>query len=237
MERAIEAMVGVETLRGVILDMGCGPGRFTEFFASRAKMVVCVDISRPFLESAQRLLTRNKVQDVVFFEDWVQSQKVRVLLRECDIFEHICDERFSYDLFFRAYTSLGYFPKAEELALLRHCSQRAQPKAKLVLDTFSSTFLRSRVGAEPRITVQDGLELREVYSIGSNGEEVDCEWRFCHAGGKDFCIRFQLGLYDRKGLSELLFAAGWKPERFYCDYLGNESALDSERLIAVASLA
>jgi SAM-dependent methyltransferase len=242
MKRSIENMLGAERLRGAVLDLGCGPGRFLEFFASRAELVVGVDISRPFLDDALRRLRTKlghgsaEIQDLNGTPPSNQGPSKlphSVILKQGDMIEALSQDTAYYDVIFRAYTSLGYFSDRDEAVLLQLCRDRAQPDARLILDTFDGDFFASQPVLE-RLTHFGAYLLRERYTIDASQSKVNCVWSFSGANAPPLDIEFPLGVYDRSSVTALLEANGWKPLQFYRDYLGSMSSASAERLIVVA---
>lgn len=240
-KRGIERFTGLRNLEGNVLDLGCGPGRFLEFFASRARRVVGVDISRPFLDQAMRRVDLDKIELV---EDDMQR-----FLRAAPI---------QFDAIFRLYTSLGYFPRAEELETLRIARAKTNRGAVMLIDSFNGEFFRKHEKFT-RVTSAGDMMLHEEYLYDNQHSRIVCRWRFLtrshpvpaviapeqlawpafnrlYAGIVLQEILFKLDSYDTESISGLVLSSGWKLEGFFRDLTGkriSSQAPTPERLVVV----
>ena len=215
--------------RFTTLDLGCGTGRFANQLSKHSSVVIGLDLSRELLSIASLGIAH--LSNVIYINGDFQN----------------IDSLFmpsSFDLIIRAYTSLGYFPYAVELEILRKCHTVASPTAMIVLDTFNSAFFRSIGKLERQTAIESNtpsVSLIETYSWNESKNGIDCIWTYMEDDVRTRKIEFFLDGYDRARVSHLLSLSGWVLLMSGCDFdrlsEHENSTLDAERLVVVASKA
>jgi SAM-dependent methyltransferase len=233
--RSLLEIVGETKLGGIVLDLGCGNGRLTEFFASRAKLVVGLDNSGALLRFAKE--RHSKLANATFFEADMRALPTKNSWRNV-LAESLSGRGFpGFSLICRSYTSLGYFPRNVELDILKACRQITSQSASIVLDTFNAEWFRVHGQMERRLKLES-CKLLERYSVGADNTHVDCEWIFERSGSVLAAIPFVLEAYRESDVERLLEDAGWSEPRIYADYstfLCRDATQPPERLVAVAA--
>ncbi len=138
-----------------ILELGCGTGKNTEWFASKAEEILAVDFSEKMLELARHKITNPKVRflraDIT--QNWTWSDDKYDLLTCNLILEHI--KNLDY-IFSQAYSNLnseGYFFISELHPFKQYTGTKARfdtPEGKIELETFThhvSEFTRAALNA------------------------------------------------------------------------------------------
>jgi SAM-dependent methyltransferase len=213
--------------RFATLDLGCGTGRLSPQLANSSSIVIGLDRSNELLRIAAS--EQNHLPNVIFLNGDFRN----------------VDSLFSpnsFDLIIRAYTSLGYFPYAVELEILRKCHPIASRHAMIVLDTFNSAFFRSRSTVERKTAIESNassLTLTETYTWAEEKNGINCIWTYSEEDVQTCKIEFFLDGYDYSRVSELLLSSGWTLLMSGCDFdrISDQTntTLDGERLVVVAS--
>jgi SAM-dependent methyltransferase len=209
------------TQRRSVLDLGCGAGRLLAPLAEFGSVVVGLDYSPELLEAAAPKLAR--LPNVALVRG--DMRQLRGLFPP----DH-------FQLVVRAYTSLGYFDRATECAILRDCHAIASADARLVVDTFNAGWFSAHPEMERRSPI-DQFELHEHYRWCGATRTVSCRWRYTEGTNVIADIPFELQGYALQELDALLTDAGWQRERLIRD-IGCFDAVAAddtlERLVVVA---
>ena len=121
-----------EIEKGVILDLGCGPGLYAERFASKGFKVKGIDISKNSVEYAKEQAIQRGLD--------IQYTAMNYLeLNEENVF----------DLAILIYTDLGVLLPAEQNLLLLKVYKALKPGGVLIFDVLNDKKLKSKV--TPRI--------------------------------------------------------------------------------------
>ncbi len=203
-----------------ILDLCCGPGRFSIPLAKVGFHVTGVDKSRYLLEKAKALSKSAKVAI-----EWVR-QDMRVFVRP----EH-------YDLALSMFTSFGYFEKKEEDAqVLSNVFHSLRPGGSLLIDLMGKEILAGIAQPTMCDLLPDGSNLVQRPQICDGWRRVRQQWILIR-GKVARSFNFQNTIYSGQELSALLSAAGFNDIRLYGSLEGAEYGLNAKRLIAVARKA
>ena len=117
-ERFLEAHLAAR--RGVVLELGPGPGRFTPILAAGGRRsVLAIDLSRPVLESARRRLAREAARRSV---EWLQGAGELLPLRDASVGSAV------------ALGNIVSFAAHDGQLLLRELARVSRPGATLVAD-------------------------------------------------------------------------------------------------------
>jgi 2-polyprenyl-3-methyl-5-hydroxy-6-metoxy-1,4-benzoquinol methylase len=117
-----------------VLDLACGAGRHSIFFAKRGYKVTAVDLSDNLLRVAKKSAERNKVSI-----DFLKAD-----------LRHFSTNR-NFDLIVNLFTSFGYFESdAENLKLFETVNKYLSPSGYFVLDYFNKTFIENNLVKESR---------------------------------------------------------------------------------------
>ena len=213
----VENLIRLVRPRGKgVLDLCCGPGRFSVELARRKFRVTGVDRTR-FLLSKARARARAAGVSV----EWVR-QDMRDFVRPN-----------SFDLAISTYTSFGYFDdKNEDLLVLRHVFDCLRPGGAFVVQVGGKEWL-ARIFAP--VTVQqlpDGSSLVQEHEIFDDWTRIRNRWTLIR-GSRAKSFTFHHTIYSGQELRDRMEQAGFTGVRLYGDLDGSEFGRLSRYLIAV----
>jgi SAM-dependent methyltransferase len=203
--------------QGRVLDLCCGPGRFSLPLAERGFEVTGVDKSAFLLDKADELALSRGL-DV----EWIQR----------DMRDYIRPDHF--DLIINMWTSFGYFgDRQEDRRVLDNLHKNLKPGGRLIIDTISKEIL-ARIH-EPTMTTQlpDGSLIIHRTEVIDSWTRVRSQWMVIR---DDHVDRFTIShtIYSGLELRDLLEQAGFIEVTQYGGLDGKEYGLEAERLVAVA---
>lgn len=222
MERAeedTEELVELTCIRnGRVLDLCCGPGRFSAAFARRGFEVTGVDVTTCLLNMAkQRAAVEN--MDI----EWVL----------CDMREFVREEY--YDLVLSMFTSFGYFQEHEQnMKVLRNMRDSLRSDGKAVIDVMGKEILASifrRVSVEEH---EDGSILVQKHVIRDGWRMIGNDWLLLDDSGLRGRWKFSHWIYSAAELEAMLLEAGFFRVDVYGTICGTPYDDTARRLIAVA---
>lgn len=202
---------------GSVLDMGCGPGRFSVPLAEAGFSVTAVDLS-PYLLERGREREGGDGQGI----EWVQAD-MREFRREA-----------TFDLAISMMTSFGYFEDAaDDMRVLENICHSLVPGGAFVLDLVGKEWLCRNIQPVHLTEFDDGRLLIERPTLDDNLTWIDNEWILVDG---DQVVRHEWGyrMYSGQELADRLFAAGFDEVSLYGGLDGSDYDLDAERLVAVA---
>ena len=213
---ALLALTGAQ--RGRVLDLCCGPGRFSVAFAKRGFTVTGVDRTT-FLLNKARAHAKTSGAEVEF----VQSD-MRDFVRPG-----------AFDLALSLFTSFGYFDdKGEDLAVLQHVHSSLAEGGCLLIDVMGKERLAKIFLKAVCDTLPDGTMLVQRHEIFDDWTRVRNEWIVIR-DGKTKSFKFHHTVYSGEELRNLLLRAGFSSVKLYGDYDGSEYGVNCRRLVAVAA--
>lgn len=203
---------------GAVLDLGCGPGRFSIPLARAGFHVTAVDLS-PFLLERAREREAGSGEPVV---EWVRAD-MREFQREA-----------AFDLAVSMMTSFGYFEDpADDMRVLENVCHSLVPGGAFLLDLVGKEWLCRNIQPVHLTEFDDGRLLIERPRLDDNLTWIDNEWILVDG---DQVVRHEWGyrMYSGQELADRLFAAGFDEVSLYGGLDGSDYDLDAERLVAVA---
>jgi SAM-dependent methyltransferase len=218
----VEPLVGALELAGdeSILDLCCGPGRFTVPLALRGFAVTGVDRS-PFLLGKAREHAAGQNADV----EWVQ-QDMREFSRPG-----------AFDVVLNLFTSFGYFEdENEDLAVLRNMHASLVPGGKLLMDLSSKEWVGKVFQPVHAEEVEDGSILVERHRIEDGWERIVNEWILIRGESVER-FHFTHRLYSGRELRDRLDTAGFTDVRLMGGLDGRPFDHEAERLVVLARRA
>jgi 2-polyprenyl-3-methyl-5-hydroxy-6-metoxy-1,4-benzoquinol methylase len=202
---------------GAVLDLCCGPGRFTIPLAKRGFQVTGVDRTTLYLEKA-----RERARNEGVAVEWVQA----------DMREFVRPQAF--DLVINMFTSFGYFDeKSEDVNVLTHIQQSLKPGGAVILEMMGKEVLAKIFRATDSEVLPDGTLLVERREVFDEWSRLRATWMLIK-GEKVSSFTFHHTIYSGQELKDLLLQAGFSRVKLYGDLDGKEYGLDASRLIAVA---
>lgn len=199
-----------------MLDLCCGPGRFSVALAKRGYRVTGVDRTRFYLAKARARARAARVK-----VEWV-NQDMRDFVRPG-----------AFDLAISMYTSFGYFEhKVEDLRVLRHVYESLRPGGAFLIDVGGKEWL-ARIFLPVTIqTLPDGRHLVSRHEIFDGWTRIRNEWILVN-GGRAKTWRFHHTIYSGQELRDLMERTGFEDVRIHGSLDGGEYGTKSLRLVAV----
>jgi SAM-dependent methyltransferase len=203
-----------------VLDLCCGPGRFSLAFAKKGFAVTGVDKTKYLLDKA-----RAKARAAQVRIEWVQS----------DMRDFVRPD--SFGLVVSTFTSFGYFDdKREDMLVLDHMLASLQPGGACLVEVMGKEIL-ARVLKSPITTIlPDGAIWIDRHEIVEDWTRVRNEWLVIR-NGKTKSFNFKLTVYSGQELRERMERAGFVDVTLYGNLDGAEYGSNAERLIAVGRKA
>lgn len=201
-----------------VLDLCCGIGRHTLPLARSGFSVTAVDLTKRYLEKAQKQ---------------AQSEGLTVDFILSDMRQHCQPE--AYDLIINMFTSFGYFDKEEDdLLVATNMYQSLRPGGKVVIGTIGKERLAKIFQGSNWFELDDGtLMLQERKATRSWGW-MENRWIFIK-GTERHELRFGHRLYSAAELTKLMLRAGFSTAEAYGNLEGVPYEPSAERLVVVAT--
>ena len=206
---------GIEA--GHLLDLCCGNGRVSIHMAKKGFKAVGVDISRAFLEDAEKKAREHGVSNLVTFLEGDIRKLVEVV-----------KTRYSrpFDVLVSAWTSVGFYEKEDDLSMFKQARQLSREGAILfVAETMHTEYLSIKFAPTSYTELNRFIILknRKYEPITS---QASTSWIFYSKRGRDLelidKVEITHHVYSLSELSSLLLKAGWKTVASY----GNLSTLE-----------
>ena len=201
---------------GHLLDLCCGNGRISIHMAKKGFKAVGVDISRVFLEDAERKAREHGVSNLVTFLEG----DIRKL-------EEVVRTRYSrpFDVLVSAWASVGFYEATDELSIFKQARQLSREGAILfVAETMHTEYLSIKF-APTSYTELNRFVILENRKYEPITAQANTSWIFYSKRGKDLELIDRVDtthhVYSLSELSSLLLKAGWETVATY----GNLSTL------------
>lgn len=202
-----------------VLDLGCGPGRYTLPLARAGIRVTAVDASRFLLDdlnsraAAENLEIRTELADMRGFRE---------------------DQAF--DLVLLMWTSFGYFAdENDHQQVLGNVRASLNNNGRLVLDLVGLEYLCRNLQPVHLSELEDGRILVERPALTEDLTRLDNEWLLID-GDRVHRATFSHRVWSAGEIRRLLTAAGLEVLGIHGCTDGDEYDLDSERMIVIAGL-
>lgn len=203
----------VGKVEGPILDLCCGPGRFSLPLAARGYSVTGLDLCHALLEKGRERAT---AQNLVL--DWVEG----------NMLDYRKENHFNLAL--SMFMSFGYFENLdEELSVLKNVWSSLKPGGVFLVDVLGrDTWGKSYIGHQ-EIHVP-GVDLSMDYEVINEGRQIRNHWQLFQNGEKQEFI-FDNMLYSASELEALFLKAGFEDIQLYGHYDGRVYDDRAERMI------
>lgn len=199
-----------------VLDLCCGPGRYSIDLARRGFSVTGVDRTKYLLAQARRRARAARVSI-----EWVRED-MRDFVRPG-----------AFDLVLNMFTSFGYFDnKREDLTVLQNMFTSLRPGGTCLIDVVSKEWLARFFQPTTSDALPDGTRLVQRHEIFDDWTRIRNEWILIRKG-RARSYRFHHTVYSGQELRERMEKAGFVDVRLYGDLDGSDYGLDARRLIAV----
>ncbi len=108
-----------------MLDLGCGPGLYTEKFAQKGHVVKGIDFSKNSIEYAKKSAKEKNLE--------INYEHKNYLL---------LDEEQKYDLIIMIFTDFGVLNPEERVTLLTNVKRALKPSGTFIFDVLSDNYLK-----------------------------------------------------------------------------------------------
>lgn len=216
-EQAGHLLALTDLTTGSVLDLACGPGRYSVPLAQRGFHVTGVD-STPFLLEKARAYAATAKVDV----EWVQDD-MRQFTRS-----------HAFDLAVNLFTSFGYFETPQEnQRVIENMAASLKPGGRCVLDVMGKEVLARIFQPTSAHEIPGAGMLVQRRQVVEDWRRITNEWILIQAGAVR-TFRMQHWLYSGAELQGLLLSSGFTTVRLYGNFEGAAYGPDATRLIAVA---
>jgi len=219
-EAAVEETTKVLELappRGrAVLDLCCGPGRFSVELAKRRFTVTGVDRTKFLLDKARARARAARVR-----VEWVR-QDMRDFVRPG-----------AFDLALSMFTSFGYFDdKREDMRVLENVYRSLRPGGALLMDMGGKEWLARIFSPVTTHALPGGSRLIQLHEIFDDWTRIRNEWILIRRGrAKTF--RFHHTIYSGLELRERMERAGFVKVRLHGNLDGDGYGVRAQRLVAI----
>ncbi len=199
-----------------VLDLCCGPGRFSIALAKRRFAVTGVDRTKYHLDKARAKARAAKVKI-----EWVQR----------DMRDFVRPD--SFDLALSMFTSFGYFDdKREDLQVLRNILASLRPGGACLIDVGGKEWLARILAPTTSDMLPDGTMLVQRHAIFDDWTRIRNEWILIRRGrAKTFT--FHHTLYSGQELRDRMEHVGFVGVKLFGSLDGEGYDPRAKRLIAV----
>lgn len=223
MERAeamADSLIDLAGVReGSVLDLCCGPGRYSMALARRGFRVTGVDRTGSLLETASSL-ARLKETEV----EWVLSD-MRDFIRPG-----------SFDLAISMFTSFGYFEThMENMQVLANVRESLRQGGRFLLETMGKEILASIFRPVTLEELEDGSMLIQKHSIEHGWRRIHNDWFVIGDGGVRSRFRFSHWIYSAAELEGMMLEAGFDMVSVHGDLDGSPYDDSASRLVVLAA--
>ncbi len=204
---------------GKVLDLCCGPGRFSIAMARRGFTVTGVDRTEYLLEMARR---RAYLEDLSI--EWV-LEDMRSFVRPD-----------SFDLTMCMFTSFGYFEKHDDnMKVLNNVRDSLRQDGILILELMGKEVLASIFSPISTDELEDGTLLVQKHRIEDGWRKIHNEWLIIEDDRVKNRWEFSHWVYSAAEMEEMLKAAGFSVKQFYGSINGTPYDSEATRLIIIAA--
>ncbi len=223
MEKAEEDSDSIIELTGItegdVLDLCCGPGRFSIAMARRGFIITGVDRSEYLLTMAG---SRASMEDLSI--EWV-LEDMRSFIRPD-----------SFDLAICMFTSFGYFEKHEDnMKVLYNIRESLRQGGKFVLELMGKEVLASIFTHISTDDLEDGTLLVQKHRIVDGWRKIHNEWLIIKDDMVKNRWKFSHWLYSAAELADMLQAAGFSVQQVYGSINGIPYDSEASRLVVIAA--
>lgn len=203
--------------KGEVLDLCCGPGRYSIPFGKKGFNVTGVDLQSMLLERAQ---------------DYSDMEKVNIEFIEEDMLTFTRPD--SFDLVISMYSSFGYFSHPDDdFRVLENAYFSLKNGGKIILDVRGK-----EIHAMANITsfsqeMPNGDLIFHRTEVNDDWTRTNSDW-ICVKGDKAHKFKMDFNLYSGSELRSLLKKAGFSDARIYGDLKGGPYNHTAKRLVVLA---
>jgi SAM-dependent methyltransferase len=201
---------------GNLLDLCCGNGRVSTYMSKKGFRTVGVDISRAFIEDAERKAREHGVSNLATF-----------LAGDVGKLREVVNTKYSvpFDVVVDAWTSIGFCEDEDDLSTFKQARELSREGAILFVAEAIHTEYLSIKFTPTSYTELDHIVMLENRKYDPIASQVCASWIFYNKREQDLefldKVDITLHVYSLGELSSLLRKAGWETLASY----GNLSTL------------
>jgi SAM-dependent methyltransferase len=200
-----------------VLDLCCGPGRFSIPLAAKGFVVTGVDRTAFLLEKARACAKAAGVKI-----EWIKEDMRNFIRPE------------AFDLVVSMYTSFGYFDERQhDLDVLHNTFRNLKPGGIFLIDVFGKERVARVFQPTVAESLEDGSVLVKRHEIFDDWTRIRNEWILIR-DGKAQTFNFHHTIYSGQELRDRLQLVGFRNIKLYGNLDGDDYNLRAERLIAAA---
>lgn len=199
-----------------VLDLCCGPGRFSIVLAQKGFTVTGVDLSSYLLDKARAKAKAEKLNI-----EWV-LEDMRKYVRPV-----------SYDLVLNMYTSFGYFDdKNDDLIVLKNVFAGLKPGGAFLIDVMGKERLARIFQPTVSNELKDGTMIVQRPVIYDDWTRVKNDWTIIK-GDHAKTFTFQHTVYSGQELKDRMEKTGFTNIKLYGGLDGSAYDIDAQRLVII----
>lgn len=194
--------------RKSILELGCGPGLYTERLAAMGHSVAGVDISRRSLRTAR---------------ERAEKKGLSIEYRQSSYLE-LDPETDNYDLIYLIYTDICVLNPGEMALLVKWVHKALKPGGLFLFDVNNAIRMEEKVGSRNWDVSEKGFWSDSPYlslsdSIPYLEDKTILEQHLVITDAETRIYRFWMRFFDRESLTDLLTPLGFEGLVFFDDIL------------------
>lgn len=191
-----------------ILDLGCGPGLYTELFATMGHKVTGVDFSENSIKYAKAHAEEKSLDLTYLCQNYLKL----------DVPENV------YDLITLIYTDLGVLNPDERIVLLSNIKRALKPGGVFIFDVLNDKDLDKKVSPKSWEAAESGFWREKPYlaiseSILYEKEKVVLSQHVIAQDKRTDVYRFWTHFFSHEDISEMLSPQGFTKMSFHEDVL------------------
>ncbi len=203
-----------------ILDLGCGPGLYTELLAQKGHNVTGIDFSKNSIDFAQKRANKNKLTIQYINENYLNVK---------------LDEN-QFDLIIMIYTDYCVLKPEERKSLLFKLKKALKPGGVFIFDANSDKDMELKVSPRSWESGENGFWRNEPYLALSESffyqeDKVILYQHIVSDMQKTEVYRFYTHFFSEKDLKNELIGNGFSEFSFYTDVLPREGIWSGENII------
>jgi SAM-dependent methyltransferase len=217
--RDLEKIIALVDFKGkTVLDLGCGPGRFSIACAKKGYAVTGVDKSNYLLNIAK---DKSKQEQVPI--EWIRGDM------------RTYSNPDTFDLLLNLFTSFGFFEsEKDDIKVLERMHNNLKSSGCLIIDTMSKEILAKIFTDTMSTTLDDGTVMIQRPKVVENFSKVANEWILLYGNNTYKKYTFNLRLYSAIELKKMLEQVGFNAIQIYGDLGGVSYDTNARRLVLVA---
>lgn len=213
-----------------ILELGCGPGLYTQRLAQSGHRVTGLDFSERSLKTAQERAVSAGLQVRYVQGDYLSSTLTASLP------DH------AYDVVMIIYTDFGVLSPVDQATLLASIRRALKPGGLFLFDVLYPKAMKEKMGGRQWEAVPSGYWSAEPYlalsqSIPYLESRAFLNQTLVWTGGEIKTYRFWVRFYDEKDIGDLLSGAGFTLIHSRRDVLGDDGLWNGDHVMFCAAQA